>query len=280
MSAIKKIEETYLNLFKIVLLLILTVALFAAIGLALKGWIDSRAQPERVAPAETAPPPKVDFEDFLKSLQQTDEPAQTPEPVAPTAPAPVQVDPLDEMVKKYIDSTWPIYNTFQTACLIEQPDTKEDFLAWDGLRNFYRGNFKRFGEPFAMSQDGFIKSIYPDPRVVKLCIERNSDTRIFGRGLEWHREQWILAVDAAERYNEQERRREQAKQLEARMEATAKRAMGAQMLWAALISFGVFMSLALLLIFSKIESNLRLLQQPILANDSTPVDQPVNEKNN
>ena len=75
MSAIKKIEETYLNLFKIVLLLILTVALFAAIGLAIKGWLDSRAEPAAVAAAEVAPPPKVNFEDFIKSLEQAEEPA-------------------------------------------------------------------------------------------------------------------------------------------------------------------------------------------------------------
>jgi hypothetical protein len=269
MSAIKKIEETYLNLFKIVLLLILTVALLAAIGLAVKGWLDTQAQPQRVAPAEKAPPPKVSFEDFLKSLEQTDEPAQASEPASPSVPAAPRVDPMVEMIDKYIANTWSIYDAFQTGCLVEQPITEQDFTSWQGLRDFYRSNFESFGEPFALSQDEFMKTVFPDPRVVQLCVERGSDDGIFGRGLEWPREKWIIATDAADEYNQRELSREQAERSDARIEAGAKRAFGQQMLWAALISFGVFMSLALLLIFSKIESNLRLLHDSNAPSAST-----------
>jgi len=260
MSAIKKIEETYLKLFKIVLLLILTVSLFAAIGLAIKGWFDSNAEPVRVAPVQTAPPPEVNFESFIKSLEATDQP--TPEPVpaapsAPSAPQASQINPLDEMVDKSIESTWPIYNAFQTGCLIEQPDTKQEFLNWEGLRDFYRANFETLGQPFAASQDGFIRLVYADPRVVQLCIKRGGDDGIFAQGLEWHQAQWTAAVDAIETFDFEERSREQDAMTQARIEAAGTRASGTQMLWAALVAFGVFMSLALLLIFSKIESNLR-----------------------
>lgn len=269
MSAIKKIEETYLNLFKIVLLLILTVALFAAIGLAIKGWIDSTAEPVRVAPAETAPNPSVDFESFIKSLEQPTEPARAPTPAAPRAPAVPQANPLDQMVDKYVEGTWLIYDSFQNDCHIEKLWTKQFFLDWVGLRNFYRSNFDRFGEPFASSQNQFIKTVYTDPRVVKLCIERDGNTEIFGSGLDWHLNQWVASVRAADEYNSRERSREQNEIMQARGEAALTRAFGQRMLWAALISFGVFMCLALLLIFSKIENNLRAIHEQELKRDPT-----------
>lgn len=262
MSAIKKIEETYLNLFKIVLLLILTVALFAAIGLAIKGWLDSRAEPAAVAPAEVAPPPKVDFEDFIKSLEQSEEPAPEPAPATPnepsTSPAQPPVDPLEQMVDKYINSAWEAYNTYQTGCMVENPQDRASFVGWEPLRNFFRGNFEDFGEAFARSQDEFFKAVLPDPRVIEACVRAQGRGRIFVKSVEWHHKQWVAALKASNEYDRRELSREEAERSLARLEAAATRASGQQMLWAALIAFGVFMSLALLLIFSKIESNLRV----------------------
>jgi len=269
MSAITKIEETYLKLFKIVLLLILTVALFAAIGLAIKGWIDSTSEPGPVRPALEAPSPSVDFEGFIKSLDQPQEPAAAPRRTpAPAAPQTPRIDPLDQMVDKYIDSTWVIYDAFQKRCMIENAMSREDFVGWPELRNFYRGNFDSFGESFARSQDGFIKATYPDPRVVEICIQKQGKGRMFAGGIEWHRTQWIDAVDAADDFNRKELRRVQSESGQQQMQAMATRAFGQQMLWAALISFGVFMSLALLLIFSKIETNLRAVRREYASNES------------
>lgn len=259
MSAIKKIEEAYLNIFKVVLLLILTVALFAAIGLGIKGWIDSRAEPAPVAPAETAPPPRLNFEEFIKSLEQPEAPAPQPAPAAPNEPPAPQVDPLEQMVDKYINSAWEAYNTLQTGCMVENPQDRDDFVGWERFRNFLRRNFENFGEAFARSQDDFLKAVLPDPRVIEVCIRAEGKGGIFAKSVNWHREQWSAALETADQYNRRELSREQAELTLARMEAVATRALGQQMLWAALISFGVFMSLALLLIFSKIESNLRVV---------------------
>lgn len=267
MSTLTKIEETYLKLFKVVLLLILSIALLAAIGLGIKGAVDSMAEPQTVAPPGKAPAPSVNFEEFIKSIEKPDEPAAVPvppkEPQAPRAP---QVDPLDKMVKKYIENAAVVYEGFQKNCLIDKPMSRDEFLSWEGLRIFFRENFEEFGEPFAQSQDQFIKSIYTDPRVVEICIQKEGKGQLFAGGLEWHDNQWVEVLYAAENYDRQERNRVQSERMLAGMEAEATRALGIQMLWAALISFGVFMSLALLLIFSKIETNLRVVRNVTTGN--------------
>jgi hypothetical protein len=258
MSTLTKIEETYLKLFKVVLLLILSIALLAAIGLGIKGAVDSMAEPQVVAPPSKAPAPSVNFEEFIKSIEKPDEPAAVPvPPKEPQAPRTPQVDPLDKMVNMYIENAAVVYEGFEKNCLIEKPMSRDDFLSWEGLRIFFRKNFEDFGEPFAQSQDQFIKRIYTDPRVVEICIQKEGKGQLFAGGLEWHLNQWIAVLDAAENFDREARNRVQSERMLAGIEAEATQALGIQMLWAALISFGVFMSLALLLIFSKIETNLR-----------------------
>lgn len=102
--------------------------------------------------------------------------------------------------------------------------------------------------------------------------ERRQGSTFFAGGLEWHDNQWVEVLYAAENYDRQERNRVQSERMLAGMEAEATRALGIQMLWAALISFGVFMSLALLLIFSKIETNLRVVRS-VSADNLKPLAQ-------
>lgn len=121
------------------MLLILSIALLAAIGLGIKGAVDSMAEPQTVAPPGKAPAPSVNFEEFIKSIEKPDEPAAVPvppkEPQAPRAP---QVDPLDKMVKKYIENAAVVYEGFQKNCLIDKPMSRDEFLSWEGLRIFFR----------------------------------------------------------------------------------------------------------------------------------------------
>jgi len=88
--------------------------------------------------------------------------------------------------------------------------------------------------------------------VIEVCICLQGDGGIFAKTVNWHREQAQLT--------------------QVGIEAAATRAFGLQMLWAALISFGVFLSLALLLIFSKIESNLRVIREESSPTDSAALD--------
>ena len=255
MSALVKIEETYLKLFKIVLLLILTLALLAAIVTVIKGLVDFTAKPEPVEPAQTAPEPKVDVDAFIKALEKRDEPP-APTPAAPAPQAP-RAHPMDELAAAHLAKAWGYYDAYQKACNVPNKIEQDGFMTSDFPRNSFRNWFRKFGPNFAESQDKFISTVLANPSVIKICIDKQGRGGVFSGALNWHVEEWADAVEAAAKFNREEQNRVVRQERAAEERAMATRMEGVQMLWGALISFGVFMSLALLLIFSKIETNLR-----------------------
>lgn len=256
MSTLVKIEETYLKLFKIVLLLILTLALLVALVTVIKGIMDFTAKPEPIAPAQTAPAPKVDVDAFIKALEKRDQP-----PAAPTTPnAPPEApraNPMDELAASHLAKAWSYYDAYQKACNVPTKIEQDGFMSSDFPRNSFRNWFRKYGPNFAESQDNFLRVVLANPTVIKICIDKQGRGGVFSGALNWHLEEWADALDDIAEFNKKEESRvlRQYNAEEARI--MAKRSEGVYMLWGALISFGVFMSLALLLIFSKIETNLR-----------------------
>lgn len=255
MSTLVKIEETYLKLFKIVLLLILTLALLAAIVTVVKGVMDFMAKPEPVAPAEKAPEPKVDVEAFIKALEKREQPP-APTPAAPPPEAP-RAHPMDELAATHLAKAWSYYDAYQKACNVPTKIEQDGFMSSDFPRNSFRNWFRKYGPNFAESQDAFLRTVLANPSVIKICVDKQGRGGIFSGALNWHMEEWADAVDAAAQFNKEEQNRVRRAEDAEEARIMAKKMEGVQMLWGALISFGVFMSLALLLIFSKIETNLR-----------------------
>lgn len=255
MSTLVKIEETYLKLFKIVLLLILTLALLAAIVTVVKGIMDFTAKPEPIAPAQTAPAPKVDVEAFIKALEKRDQPPAAPTPAAP--PEAPRANPMDELAASHLAKAWSYYDAYQKACNVPTKIEQDGFMSSDFPRNSFRNWFRKYGPNFAESQDNFLRVVLANPTVIKICIDKQGRGGVFSGALNWHLEEWADALDDIAEFNKKEESRviRQFNAEEARI--MEKRSEGVYMLWGALISFGVFMSLALLLIFSKIETNLR-----------------------
>jgi hypothetical protein len=255
MSTLVKIEETYLKLFKIVLLLILTLALLAAIVTVIKGIMDFTAEPEPVAPAQTAPAPKVDVDAFIRALEKREQPPAATTPAAP--PEAPRANPMDELAASHLAKAWSYYDAYQNACNVPTKIEQDGFMSADFPRNSFRKWFRQYGPDFAESQDNFLRAVLVHPTVIKICIDKQGRGRVFSGALNWHTQEWVKAVAAVAQFNKKEESRviRQENAEEARI--MAKRSDGVYMLWGALISFGVFMSLALLLIFSKIETNLR-----------------------
>ena len=170
MSTLVKIEETYLKLFKIVLLAILTLALLAAIVTVIKGIIDFTAKPQPVAPAQNAPEPKVDVEAFIKALEQRDQPPAS-RPAAPPPEAP-RANPMDELAATHLAKAWSYYDAYQKACNVPTKIEQDGFMSSDFPRNSFRNWFRKYGPNFAESQDNFIRTVLAHPRVIKICVDK------------------------------------------------------------------------------------------------------------
>jgi fructose-1-phosphate kinase PfkB-like protein len=78
--------------------------------------------------------------------------------------------------------------------------------------------------------------------------------------MNWHLEQWRVKVKESEEFAVAEAERVERETAEEAARVAAAKAAGVQQLLISLGMFGAFISLALLLIFAKIESNLRGVQ--------------------
>lgn len=255
-NVLDKIEGVYLKIFRILLLVILTIALLTSVVLLLKGTTEMFAKPKEPAAPQAASAPSVSVDAFLKVV----DPAKTEAPAAaPAEPKPAEPrgdKQLDEMTNSYVAKLFGYLEGYQKACGVADPVDKATFdrsFPKEVLKHWFRS----YGQPFAESQDAFEKALLSHPKIIKLCKDSGGRAQIFFNSLDWHRAAWAEQLEAGRRFEADEARRYEIEKIAAIETAAEKRAQSGSTLTAALSSFGVFISLALLLIFSKIEVNLR-----------------------
>ena len=255
---LNKIEDLYLKIFKIVILVVLSITLVVSVVMVLKGTSEYFASPSAPDPAKSAPVPTVGVDTFIKELDKKDAPP--PPEQAPAAPVqekpPVKDTRLDDMVDKYVLNLWTYLDTYQKACKVPNPPDKETFLK-SFRKDIMKSWFEEYGEDFAKSQDSFEKSLLSNQRVIQICIEKEGKAGIFFRSLDWHRTQWVKQLKEGQIFEQKEAQRVAKFEAQEAMRVAEKKAQAFQSLITAISAFGMFMSLALLLIFSKIETNLR-----------------------
>jgi hypothetical protein len=243
-----RIEEGYLKLFRIAILVVLTLVLVATVAIGVQGALKTMAQPKAIEPAKTAPAPAVSVEEFLKEFDKQPE-AEAEAPAGPADAAPAQPDTtLDDKVSAQIARLYGYFDGYQRACRIAD-DARVDQRTFEASfnRRVMRGLLEELGDPYFQSQDGFEKALLAHPRVIEICVQRQ------GR----HLEQWRAKIKEGEEFEDAELERVEAETAAEAERVIAEKAAGKAQLMVAAGLFGVFISLALLLIFAKIESNLR-----------------------
>jgi hypothetical protein len=115
--------------------------------------------------------------------------------------------------------------------------------------------FKSYGPSFADSQDAFEKAVLASPAGIQIGKD-NPKISVLMKSLTWHAAEWERQLEAAKTFDRKEERRVKLFEMEEDAKVAAVKFGAASSLHAALIAFGVFMCLALLLIFSKIETDL------------------------
>jgi hypothetical protein len=169
---------------------------------------------------------------------------------------PVKDTRLDDMVDKYVGNLWTYFDGYQKSCSVPKQVTQDEFIK--GFpKNIIKGWFQTWGENFAQSQDKFEKAVLSNPKVINYCKEKEGKGAVFFRSLDWHKDQYAKQVREGEKFEKEEAARVAQFEREENARVAMKKAEAFASLMIALSSFGTFMMLALLLIFSKIESNLR-----------------------
>lgn len=256
-NKIDKFEELYLKIFKVVILVVLTITLVVSVIMLLKGTSEYFATPSSAPAAKTAPPPNVNIDNFINSLdpKKPEEPPQQ-QPVQQEEKPPVKDTRLDDMVDKYVGNLWTYFDGYQKSCAVPKPVSQEEFTK--GFpKHVIKGWFQTWGENFAQSQDKFEKAVLSNQKVIKYCKDKEGKGGVFFRSLDWHKDQYAKQIREGEIFEKQEAARVAQFEREEYARVTMKKAEAFASLTVAMSSFGTFMMLALLLIFSKIESNLR-----------------------
>ena len=148
---LQQIEETYLKIFKVVLIILLTVALLASIGLVGKGVVDMMETPKAAEPEKMPPKTEINVEKFLEQVEPKEN-APSPKPDTHPVKSSEKTSALDEMLNSYFSKLWIHFDAYQKACQSPIQVDKEAFEK-SFPKHIMRGWFSVFGNDFAESQD-------------------------------------------------------------------------------------------------------------------------------
>ena len=254
-SVLSKFEEVYLTIFKVVIIVVLSIALIVSGVMLVKGLSDMNVKPRIPSPARKASKPNVNIDKFLNEFDPKEQTAPAPPIQENKTQAPKDTS-LDVMVDKYLANLWLYVDDYQKQCSLENPVNKDDFMN-TFPKYVFKNLFSAYGEEFAESQDKFEKAVLGNKRIMQICIDKKGQAQVLAASLGWHEKEYSKQLQEGNKFEEKELERVKSEEENEYNKVAAKKAQGTQSLIVALGAFGVFMALMLLLIFSKIESNLR-----------------------
>lgn len=227
---------------------LLIVATIVLIGTALVKIPSAAAKAE---PAVPAPKQAITSSDFLKSISPT--PSKPSSEISAAAQT-LAADSDEALFKSQVEALWKIVSKYQIDCRGSMQFTEAEFA--ETLR---QTPLKRVlairGKDYAQSQILFIRETLGNEETIKLC--RAGKTGLFLSALEYHREKWDRGIKDSVEFETSERNRIAAFENAEAARVTTGKMQAWQFLIGAGIAFGLFISVALLLVFARIESNLR-----------------------
>lgn len=248
-------EELFLKIFKVVILVVMTLALTATAGALMFAAYQFTQSPKAIAPAQKAPVKSVTTDEFLKQLNaeapkvapKTDEPQ--PAPIA--TPEPI----------KYKAEASKIMGCFQesnTLAGIVQAETAptagEDFRK--KLQEVADLKSKDRGQPFVTDAAKLTCEILLHAKVIE-HRKAKPESEIFFPVLNFHMNAWDDLKDAAKKFEANENEKFSREERDEQMRIAGVKDAAKFTLLVAAGAFVLFMALAISLIVAAMESNLR-----------------------
>jgi len=255
-------EIFFLKLFKFVILAIMGLALLTTIGALIYAAIEYSQKPKEPAPAKTAPAETVNIDDFLKKIQQVKKVEQPPveESPEPTAEQPKQEKPAE---KKYLNEARQLL-----ACTKEFEVKAKQNSAVDeeGIRQWFQRNAEdrkhERGQAWVTDSVKFNCSVLGNQQIIEFA-KKKPEVKLLMESSFYHIEKWDEIKLKIAEFNRSEEERIESERREEEARVFAAKARAFFILAIAGGAFGIFMLLALYLIFSAIESNLRNINENI-----------------
>lgn len=263
MSSHNTTEEFFLKIFKSVILAIMSLALIVTIGSLIYSAFEYLQTPKEPAPAKTAPTETVNLDKFINQI--TPQPKKAEEPPKSEEEQTPEEQPKQEKptVKKYLTESKQIL-----TCASQFDEKTKNIYAYndEGLRDFLTRNadstkFDR-GQPWVTDLVKFECSVLANAQIVEIK-KKNPDLKILDASIFYHMRAWDEIKQRVAEFDkdEEDRINSERREEESRVFAAKAKALG--VLIVAASAFGVFMLLALYLIISAIESNLRRISDNV-----------------
>ena len=244
------------------------LALLTTVGALIYAAIEYSQKPKEPVPAKTAPAETVNIDDFLKKIQQSKKveappPNEDAEEAKPEEPK--QEKPSE---KKFLNEAKQLF-----ACAIEFDLKTKQYTGVDeeGIRLWLQRNADDHkherGQAWVTDSVKFNCSVLGNQQIIEFA-KKKPEIKFLMESYFYHIEKW----DEKEERIESERREDEARVFAAKARAIVVLAVAGG-------AFGLFMLLALYLIFSAIESNLRNINANIEKFKSDSIKVQENEIN-
>ncbi len=266
-DGLKKTEELYLQIFKVTIIVALSISLVASVIMLIigaNGYLFSA--PTKPMPAQVAPPPKIEVQGFVQSFVASEKPSPVPT-AAPALVKPKGITPNHALTPSSdsLEKIWGYADQYQRKCNLPVQMSKDQFLK--KIKEL-TGSPRALNLEFINSQDAFIKALLEDPATVELGKSQTVVTKIVAAAMAWHAKEWHRQIEEGRHFEAREAVRVAQFLAEENLRAASKKVFMGTMLLGSLWAFGVFLALALILIFSKIETNLREIKQELAAKNN------------
>lgn len=264
-SPVKDLEEFYLKLFKVVVLVFMSVALVSIVVLLLTAAQQYFQSPKEPAPAQKAPHKEVEVEDLKRFLldREKDDPKQD---------GPKQL-PRELTSLRYQEQANALFRCAEefgkkVVAEVVQTDDARNAQALQNLRSNLEQQANQSplrGEPWVQSAVAFTCAVLANETVIALKKEQKLKKAIFFSILEFHGLTWDSIQREKVAFEDREKARVESERAAEVTRVIMAKALAVTCAVAAASLFALFMLLAIYLLASKAESDLREIGEAIRA---------------
>jgi hypothetical protein len=266
-------EELFLKFFKFVILTVMSLTLICVVVALIFSVYQYSQSPKVPAPAQKAPIKTVDINEFLKQLKpdvpKQEEASKDQEKKVESPPKTLDIKYKEE-AKKIIECD---VESHKQAKLVEDEVGKDKI-------EIFRKQLQRIaddktvdrGLPFVADLAKVSCAIYLHSQVIEYR-KANTEADIFTDAINFHIQAWDALKEAEAKFNQDEQDRVKTEEQEEDIRVAMSKEAAKISLLVAAGAFGLFMALALYLIISAIESNLRKINLSIVKSNQGKVSE-------
>jgi hypothetical protein len=258
-----RIEELFLRIFKVTLLIVMGLALIGIVILVAAAVYEFSQTPKEPPPAQKAPERTINLEDLktflIEEEKKKNQKGDTARPQTETSQPSLRFQEEATVLFRCSDS----FAQSVRAQIDDNNDAKKQQLLGE-LRARVEEDARSplRGEPWVKAVVDFTCKVLADPSIVALRKDAKV-VAVFYPTIRFHGAAWDNIQLEKQRFEEAERNRVSSARAAEQLRIGLAKARGLSYLIGAGSAFALFMVLALYLLASKIESNLRGINEAI-----------------